>query len=176
MNLQPQLIGNLLRTRPLLVEDFENLYEAASDPLIWEQHPDPLRYRRDIFQNYFASGIKSKGCLIVEDKDTGEVVGSSRYYDFSTARKEVSIGYTFLARRYWGGAYNRELKHLMITHAFTFADTVLFDVGSENLRSRGALEKIRAKLLSQKEKKTSDGRKVTALVYGIYKAEFKGLK
>lgn len=175
MNLQPHLSGKLLRTRPLATEDFEVLYAAANDPLIWEQHPDPMRYQRNTFQRYFDSGIKSKGCLVIEDINTGEVIGSSRYYDFSEDKKEITIGFTFLKRTHWGGNFNRELKHLMLTYAFTFAETVLFDVGSENQRSRKALEKIGAILIRQHEKMGPQGEKILAVTYSLKKKDFRGL-
>jgi RimJ/RimL family protein N-acetyltransferase len=175
MELQPSLNGKLVRTRPLLVEDFENLFIVASDPLIWEQHPDPFRYQKEVFKKYFDSGVASKGCLIIEDSLLGEIIGSSRFYDLSEDRKQITIGYTFLSRKYWGGEYNRELKHLMISHAFKSVYAVFFDVGSENYRSRKALEKIGARLNSQKEKISRDGRKLVALMYSIQKSDFKGL-
>lgn len=175
MELQPRLLGKLLRTRPLAIEDFEVLYAAASDPLIWEQHPDPLRYQRNIFQRYFDSGIASKGCLVIEDIATGEVIGSSRFYDVSESKQEVAIGFTFLARKYWGGEFNRELKHLMLTHAFRFVDTVNFDVGSENRRSRKALEKIGAVFSREHEKLDRQGKKIMAMTYSLAKKDFQGL-
>lgn len=173
MDLQPHLNGNLLSTRPLIEADFDVLYAAAADPLIWEQHPDPTRYKKDVFKKYFDSGLESKGCLVIEDRQTKAVMGSSRFYDFSIENREITIGFTFLARKYWGGDYNKELKHLMLTHAFNFVDTVLFDVGSENLRSRKALEKIGAKLISQREKVKPDGTNVVALMYSIKKEDYK---
>ncbi len=169
MELQPHLFGKLLKTRPLAIEDFELLHAAANDPLIWEQHPDPLRYQRDTFQRYFDSGIASKGCLVIEDIDTCEVIGSSRFYDYSQDKKEITVGFTFLKRNYWGGEFNRELKHLMLNHAFTFVDTVLFDVGSENHRSRRALEKIGAVLISEDEKADRRGNKIVAMTYSLKK-------
>jgi N-acetyltransferase len=41
--LQPVLTGDIIELRPLREEDFAQLYAVASDPLIWEQHPDPDR-------------------------------------------------------------------------------------------------------------------------------------
>lgn len=41
-DLQPTLIGSTITLRPLREADFDALHAAASDPLIWEQHPDPL--------------------------------------------------------------------------------------------------------------------------------------
>jgi RimJ/RimL family protein N-acetyltransferase len=175
MELQPRLNGKLVRTRPLLAEDFENLFLVASDPLIWKQHPDSFRYQREVFKRYFNSGVASKGCLVIEDSLTGEMIGSSRFYNLSEDRKQIMIGFTFLSRKYWGGAYNRELKNLMISHAFKLVDAVLFEVGSENYRSRRALEKIGAKLTNQNEKITPDGRKLVAIMYSIKKLKFKGL-
>lgn len=175
MELQPRLFGKLLRTRPLTSEDFEVLYAAANDPLIWEQHPDPLRYQRDIFQRYFDSGIACKGCLVIEEINTSEVVGSSRFYDFSQDKMEITVGFTFLKRSCWGGKFNRELKHLMLNHAFKFVDTVLFDVGSENRRSRKALEKIGAILVRQDEKSDRLGKKIVAMTYSLTKKDFHGL-
>jgi len=54
----------------------------------------------------------------------------------------VEIGWTFLARSHWGGVYNREMKSLMLTHAFRFAERVVFVIGPQNWRSRKAVEKI----------------------------------
>ncbi len=70
------------------------------------------------------------------------MIGSSRYYGYSAERSEVEIGWTFLARSHWGGRYNREMKRLMLDHAFRFVDRVAFLVGPQNLRSQRAVEKI----------------------------------
>jgi RimJ/RimL family protein N-acetyltransferase len=72
------------------------------------------------------------------------VIGSSRYAGYDERASEIEIGWTFLARSHWGGACNRELKQLMLRHAFQFVERVLFIVGPGNLRSQKALEKIGA--------------------------------
>jgi RimJ/RimL family protein N-acetyltransferase len=142
IDLQPTLEGALLRLRPMRPDDFEPLYAAASDPLIWEQHPAHDRWQRDVFRGYFDAGIACGGALVAVDRTSGALVGSSRYYGWNPAVREVEIGWTFLARSHWGGRYNAEMKALMLAHAFTFAHTVLFLVGPKNLRSRRAVEKI----------------------------------
>lgn len=142
--LQPTLQGPTLRLRPLVPEDFDAVYAAASDPLIWAQHPSPLRYQRPVFEQWFADALASGGALVVEDRGSGEVIGSSRYYEWDEAKQEVAIGFTFLTRAYWGGRANAELKALMLDHAFRWARTVWFHVGPDNLRSQKALAKIGA--------------------------------
>lgn len=143
-DLQPVLEGRLLRLVPLRPEDFERLYAVASDPLIWEQHPQSDRYKIEVFKVFFREALESGGGLVVMDCKTGEVIGSSRYYGYDEQRSEIEIGWTFLARSYWGGIYNREMKQLMLRHAFKFVDSVVFLVGPQNWRSQKALEKIGA--------------------------------
>jgi RimJ/RimL family protein N-acetyltransferase len=76
------------------------------------------------------------------DSKSGRLIGSSRYYGFEPEKSEIEIGWTFLVRSHWGGATNREVKRLMLDHAFTFVDTVIFWVGETNWRSQGAMTKI----------------------------------
>src|SRR3954463_3978088 len=126
IDLQPTLQGRLLALRPLDPDDFEALFRAASDPLIWEQHPESDRYQPDVFQRYFDGAIASKGAFAVIDLQSGRIIGSSRYWEHKPEQREIEIGWTFLERAFWGGAYNRELKSLMINHALQFVDRVVF--------------------------------------------------
>src|SRR6266404_2919945 len=156
-DLQPTLTGKLIELRPLRLEDFDAVFQAASDPLIWEQHPEFDRYKRDVFQPYFDSAIESKGAFAVGDRKSDKIIGSSRYHDLKPEESEVEIGYTFLERAYWGGAYNREMKALMLDHAFKFVKRVVFVVGENNMRSQKALEKIGARFLKTLARTGRDG-------------------
>ena len=140
--LQPTLKSEILEVRPLRADDFEELYAVASDPLLWEQHPNSDRYQPDVFRKFFDEALASGGAFVVIDQIDGRIIGSSRFNCYDLVRSEIEIGWTFLARSYWGGTYNGELKRLMLTHAFKFVDNVLFFVGSTNLRSQRAVEKI----------------------------------
>jgi RimJ/RimL family protein N-acetyltransferase len=141
-DLQPTLEGELLRLRPLRADDWPALFAVASDPLIWEQHPVPDRYKEEVFRGFFQEAMESGGAFVVIDKKDGSVIGSSRYLGYDEERSEIEIGFTFLARAYWGGVYNREMKELMLGHAFRFVRHVVFLVGPDNWRSQKAMEKI----------------------------------
>jgi len=141
-SLQPILKGELLELRPLHTQDFDALYAVAKDPLIWEQHPANDRYKEEVFREFFRGALESGGAFIAIDSKTGEVIGSSRFHGYNEARSEIEIGWTFLARSHWGGAYNREMKRLMLRHALQFVNSVVFLVGPKNLRSQKAMEKI----------------------------------
>jgi N-acetyltransferase len=140
-DLQPTLKGTLLQLRPLREEDWADLFAVAADPLIWEQHPEPDRYTEKVFRGFFREAMDSGGALIVIDAQDGRVIGSSRFHAYDPEKSEIEIGWTFLARRYWGGAYNREMKQLMLQHAL-FVRRVNFLVGAQNFRSQKAMEKI----------------------------------
>ncbi|WP_396173357.1 GNAT family N-acetyltransferase [Flavobacterium sp.] len=148
-NLQPiNLKNEIIQLIPLQETDFSALYKVASDPLVWEQHPNKLRYQRDVFQNYFEGAMLSKGAFLIRDTKTNEVIGCSRYYDFNenenSTETSVLIGYTFIGRNFWGKGYNKALKKLMLDYAFQFVDKVYFHIGAYNYRSQKAIEKIGA--------------------------------
>jgi N-acetyltransferase len=163
--LQPYLVGDLVEVRPLRTEDRESLFAVAADPLIWEQHPQSDRYREEIFKEFFRGALDSRGALIVIDRTTREIIGSSRYLGFDPDRREIEIGFTFLARSHWGGKYNGELKRLMLDHAFRFVESVIFVIGATNFRSQKAVEKIGGVLVERRTQTTAPGESAERVVY-----------
>jgi N-acetyltransferase len=170
MELQPYLTGELVELSPLQPEDWDGLFAAASDPLIWEQHPASDRYREEVFREFFQGALDSKGAFAVIDRKTGKIIGSSRYHNYDPDKSEIEIGWTFLARQYWGGKYNGEMKRLMLEHAFRFIDVVLFRVGATNWRSRKAVERIGGVLIDRRETIDLHGRQIEHVIYRIGKA------
>lgn len=151
-NLQPtSLASDLIRLVPLKEEDFEALYEVASDPLIWEQHPNKDRYKREVFQNFFQGALQSEGAFIVYEQASGKVVGSSRFYDYDEANSSITVGYTFIGREYWGKGHNKALKKLMFNYAFQFVDHIILHIGATNFRSQKAIEKLGAEKIDEIE-------------------------
>jgi RimJ/RimL family protein N-acetyltransferase len=150
VNLQPLLRNDEVCLEPLRQEHFEELYAVASDPLIWEQHPNPDRYQRAVFGNYFKGAMESNGAFLIREA-SGQVIGSSRFYDHDPDRSEIKIGYTFFRRASWGKGHNQAVKKLMLDHAFTFVDNVIFHVGENNLRSRIAMERLGAHMIGKEE-------------------------
>lgn len=142
--LQPVLKGELIELRPLKPGDWEELFAVASDPLIWEQHPEPDRYKEYVFRVFFQGALECGGAFVIIDRQTQQIIGSTRFYGYDAEKSEIEIGWTFLARKYWGGRYNAEMKRLLLTHAFKFVESVVFFVGEENVRSQKAMEKIGA--------------------------------
>jgi N-acetyltransferase len=145
----------------LQADDFEALFRVAADPLIWEQHPDRDRYQEATFRAFFAEALASAGALVALDCANGQIIGSSRYHGYDAERSVVEIGWSFLARAYWGGRYNGEMKRLMLEHAFKTVRRVIFIIGPDNCRSRRAVEKLGAVLAGT----TLDGQGRERMVY-----------
>ena len=139
---QPTLVGPAITIRPVAADDWPELFAAGSDPEIWKVHPVPDRYTETGFRKFFDGAVNSKMGFVFVDRASGALIGSSRYYGYQPELGEIEIGWTFMVRSHWGGASNREVKRLMLDHAFGFVDTVIFWVGEKNWRSQGAMTKI----------------------------------
>ncbi len=153
-------------------DDWGELFATASDPLIWEQHPAFDRYQETVFRDYFREGLESGGGLVAIDRSTERIVGASRYV-WHADRDELEIGWTFLARSHWGGRYNREMKRLMLDHAFTAVDRVIFVVGADNARSRQAMLNIGGVLTTRRMSALLHGKQVESVVFEIRKSDWK---
>jgi RimJ/RimL family protein N-acetyltransferase len=175
-DLQTYLENDLIKIQPLKKNDFDILYQIASDPLIWEQHPNKDRYKREVFEIYFKGAIESNGAFLVFDKTTDKPIGCSRYYELNVVEKSVAIGYTFLAKDHWGTTYNRALKTLMLNYAFTFVDGVVFHIGANNIRSQTAIGKLGAKKMGEIEMAYYGEAKKLDFLYRIQKNDWELLK
>ena len=175
---QPTLEGERLRLRPLRADDWDALFAVASDPLIWEVHPAHDRWKSEVFRAFFDDALAQGGALVVIDRASGAVIGSSRYQGsqddpIATAGAgSVEIGWTFLARAFWGGVANREMKRLMVAHALASLAECRFAVGETNWRSRRAMEKIGGRLTPHTEGRGMAGAPSQHVFYVIGKAEF----
>ncbi len=130
------------------------------------------RRKRDIFQQRFFEGaLSSGGALAIEEINTGRIIGSSRYYEWSPDTRDISIGYTFLSQQHWGVGTNREMKDLMLEHVYQWARAVWFHVGKSNMRSRYAVEKLGAMLSYEKERELG-GKPYTQLYYKLEASKF----
>ena len=135
---QPTLENELVLLRPLQHSDYEELYQVASDPLIWEQHPVYSRHKREEYDLFFEESLDTGMSLVIIDKRTNKIFGSTRYYDYDEKNSSIKIGGTFLDRAHWGGSYNFSIKELVLEYAFRFVNKIIFEIAEENIRSQKA--------------------------------------
>ncbi|ROH99458.1 GNAT family N-acetyltransferase [Chryseobacterium daecheongense] len=150
-SIQPVLENQEYQLIPLQQGDFESLYEVASDPKVWEQHPNKERYKKDVFEIFFKGAIESKGAFKITNKASGEILGSSRYYDFNENDRSIFVGYTFYGTNSWGKGINPQVKKLMLDYIFQYVDKVYFHIGENNLRSQISMERLGGKKIAEEE-------------------------
>ncbi|AKH43965.1 RimJ/RimL family protein N-acetyltransferase [Altererythrobacter atlanticus] len=150
MNRQPVLEGDRVWLRPLQESDWDALYEIASDREVWAMHPSHDRWQEPVFRAFFDDALAKGGALAVVCKGSGAIIGSSRFQEYDPAGGgQVEIGWSFLARPYWGLGYNGEFKGLMLQYAFRHVGRVIFRVGAENEISRRAMANIGGRLTGE---------------------------
>lgn len=157
---------------PLQAEDFEDLYAVASDPKIWEQHPNKDRWKREIFLTFFEGAIQSKGAYKIVDKHSGKTIGSTRFYDFDEKDSSVFIGYTFYAASCWGKGINPQVKKLMLDYSFRFVAKVYFSVGANNLRSQIGVSRLGAEKTGEEETTSFGEATKLSFVYTLIKQKW----
>ena len=172
MDRQPHLEGGSVRLRPMQESDFDRLFAVAQDRELWAQHPVNDRWEEPVFRSFFEDAMRSGGALVLEDRETGDIIGSTQLRPHSLDLAEMEIGWTFVARSRWGSGSNREMKKLLVGYALEEMPRVLFRVGEHNLRSRAAMEKIGARLLDVVERTEFRGSEVVHVVYEITRDDF----
>jgi len=150
-SIQPTLENENIQLNPLQESDFERLFSVAADPEVWSMHPNKERYKREVFQNFFKGAVESKGAFLIIDKNSNEVLGSTRFYDYNDEEKSIFIGYTFYGTQSWGKNINASVKKMMLDYIFQFVDKVIFHVGKDNIRSVKAMNKLGAENLGEEE-------------------------
>jgi len=172
LNLSPTLCGNLVTLRPVRENDWDGMFEVASNPKVWADHVKRNRYKEEEFRPYFDSAILSGSALTIIDNETGMIIGTSRYHDYKPKKGEIEIGWTFIACEFWGGEYNAEVKSLMLRHVFSFLDIVVFWVAKDNLISQSAMKKIGGVLRDGEFSKVDNGKVFPYVVFEIRKEDF----
>lgn len=172
-SIQPTLENDIVSLFPLEKHDFEELFDVASDPKVWEQHPNKERYKREVFENFFQGAMESKGAFLIIDQETEEALGSTRFYDYNEKDNSILIGYTFYGTKSWGKNINTSVKKLMLDYIFEFVDQVIFHVGKDNIRSVKAMTKLGAENLGEEEVAYFGEDSKTNIVFQIKKENWK---
>jgi RimJ/RimL family protein N-acetyltransferase len=169
---------------PLQESHFDALYDAASNPEIWEltsvNYSDPVIFHQS---NTTALKDKEKGTVypfVIVDKQTDTIIGTTRFLEISAADKKLEIGVTWIKKEFWGSTVNMECKYLLLEYCFEHLQLhrVQFRAKADNLRSRKAIEKIGGQLegVFRKDKIEPNGNYRNTAFYSIIDTEWKDTK
>jgi RimJ/RimL family protein N-acetyltransferase len=145
------LIGNVVRLEPLQAGHLEGLFEAAQDSAIWSFMPYNPSLSGEAMQGWMADALEAQEQgkelpFVIVQRETGKIVGSTRYLTIVPRDYGLEIGGTWLAREVRRTAINTECKYLLLRHAFETlgAIRVQFKTDSRNLPSQRAIERLGA--------------------------------
>jgi RimJ/RimL family protein N-acetyltransferase len=176
INIQPTLENEKVILYPLQENDFNDLFAVAADPKIWEQHPNKNRYKIEVFKVFFDGALQSKGAFKIVEKNSGDVIGSTRFYDYNLEENTILIGYTFFGVAYWGKGFNHTVKTLMLNYIFQFVSKVYFHIGANNVRSQISLGRLGTTKIGEQEVTYFGELPKLNFVYSISKEEWNQLR
>jgi RimJ/RimL family protein N-acetyltransferase len=181
---QPTLTGRSVELQPLQTEHASELLAAAADGELWNMKvtviPGP-----DTVAQYIASALQGRAAgsvmpFVIVRRDTGQIVGSTRFWKIDTANRKMEIGHTWLSNSVQRSGINTEAKLLLLTHAFEAmqAIRVQFTTDELNEKSRAAILRIGAKQegIVRNERIMPDGRKRNSVRFSIIDSEWQEVK
>lgn len=145
------IIGERVTCEPLNPDHLDGLTKAANDERIWAYTIIDVVGKG--FGLWFDKALEAQQnddrslIYAIRDKQTGELVGSSRFYEYDAKHQRAAIGYTWLNPSVWGTGVNDSLKHAMLQFGFDDLNLnrIAFYIDDRNGRSRRALLKLGAK-------------------------------
>lgn len=181
---QITLTGTTVELQPLQRDHAAALLEAAADGQLWNLNvtnvPGP-----DTIAPYIDTALagRDSGSVMpftIVRRDTGQVVGSTRFWKVDRVNRKLEIGHTWLAQSTQKTAINTEAKLLLLTHAFEVMDCVRvqFTTDELNQKSRAAILRLGAvqEGIVRHERIMPDGRKRNSVRFSIIDSEWAQVK
>ncbi|OGX89320.1 GNAT family N-acetyltransferase [Hymenobacter coccineus] len=144
------LENSRVRLRPLEAADFEALKAVAFDPELWRytlsRADDVLSLAAYISAAEQARQAGQRYPFVIIDRATGELAGSTSYYNIVPDDQRLSIGHTWVGAPFQRTGLNRAAKHLLLCHAFDVLqyERVELETDSRNLKSQEAMRRMGA--------------------------------
>lgn len=182
--MQPTLTGKTVELQPLQPEHRQALIDAAADGQLWNMTvtvvPGP-----DTMGNFIAAALESRDTgtvmpFVIVRRDTGKIVGSTRFWKIDRVNRKLEIGHTWLSRSVQRSGVNTEAKYLLLRYAFESLQCVRVQLTTDesNEKSRAAILRIGAKLegIVRHERIMPDGRKRNSARFSIIDDEWAAVK
>jgi len=185
--IQPQpvtLAGSHVRLLPLNPEHLDGLCAVGLDEELWKWVPMRV-LDRQAMQGYveLAFDEQRRGVSVpftTTLKDTGRIVGCTRYANISVPDGRLEIGWTWIGKPWQRSPVNTEAKYLMLRHAFEVLGCTRVELKTDGLneKSRNAILRIGAKQdgILRKHTMTYSGRIRDTVYFSILDDEWPTVK
>ena len=149
MKVEPVLLeGEFVRLEPMRVDHLPALCRVGLEPSLWELTANIVNDASDL-ERYVRSALADQMLakavpFVTIERETGTVVGSTRFGNIDTANRKTEIGWTWINPKWQRTAINTETKLLMLTHAFETWKCIRVELKTDvkNERSRNAMKRI----------------------------------
>ena len=166
--------------RPLQYTDADALLRAAADGELWNLTVTvvPSTTTVDAYLKKALDGREAGTVMpfVIVLKETGEVIGSTRFWKIDPLNRKLEIGSSWISARFQKTFVNTEAKYLMLRHAFEVLDCVRvqFTTDENNQKSRNAILRLGAQQegIVRHERIMPDGRKRNSVRFSIIDDEW----
>ena len=173
-----------VRLRPLEISDFEALKAVAFDPELWQftltRADDAVSLAAYLRQAVEAREQGLRYPFAIIDRQTGELAGSTSYYNVAAADQRLSIGYTWVGTRFQRSGLNRACKHLLFSYAFDTlsCERVELETDSRNYKSRTAMGRMGAteEGTLRSHRLTQGGIRRDTVIFSVVRPEWPALR
>ena len=182
--MNPTLENNVVKLSLLDLSNYEHLIPIAKEDRLIEFSPSDIS-TADKLKEYVQTAVdgfyqKTTIPFVIFDKTKRKYAGSTRFGLINWNDKVLHIGWTWIGRDFQGTGLNKNMKFLMLKHAFDDMnfEKVEFRIDERNERSRKAVEKIGATLegILRSDTVMIDGFRRNTCCYGILKEEWPEIK
>ncbi|KIF59049.1 GNAT family N-acetyltransferase [Pseudomonas fluorescens] len=178
--MQTTLQGQGIILRPLQYTDADALLRAAADGELWNLTVTvvPSATTVDAYLKKALDGREAGTAMpfVIVLKETGEVIGSTRFWKIDPLNRKLEIGSSWISARFQKTFVNTEAKYLMLRHAFEVLDCVRvqFTTDENNQKSRHAILRLGAQQegIVRHERIMPDGRKRNSVRFSIIDDEW----
>jgi RimJ/RimL family protein N-acetyltransferase len=174
------LQGPRILLRPLQYIDADALLHAAADGELWNLTVTVVPSANTI-DSYLKKALDGRDAgtvmpFVIVLKDSGEVIGSTRFWKIDPLNRKLEIGSSWISERWQKSFVNTEAKYLMLRHAFEVLDCVRvqFTTDENNQKSRNAILRLGAQQegIVRHERIMPDGRKRNSVRFSIIDDEW----
>ncbi|WP_423973504.1 GNAT family N-acetyltransferase [Kingella oralis] len=173
------LSANQVRLEPLALQHEAGLRQAVQDGELWKMLVTTAPAPENV-AHYIQAALNTRMAFAVVDETTGEVVGTTAFYQPDADIRRVYIGYTWYRQSAWRTRINTTCKYLLLAHAFDTLDcrVVCWETDSLNTRSQAAIERLGAKKdgVLRCHKIRKDGTLRDTVAYSMLREEWAGVK
>lgn len=176
-----ELAGHGVRLEPLAPAHAAALC-ALVDAELWVAQPPPLPDTEPLMRGYITAAVNDplRMAFAVCEADSGEVRGTTSFYELVPVHQRIEIGATFYGRPHWGGRTNPTCKLLLLTHAFEqlAVHRVALRCSSSNARSAAAIQRLGAVAEGalRSHRITLDGTRADTLYFSILAPEWPAVR